>query len=197
MTAPSPARRFGLLDAMLLVAAIACGVAVNRATWPVFVFLPAPTPFPAGPFPAPRIPNYQLSLHVAGLIQLAMPHLIFLSFAAIGLRLRRPRPSWRRLVHMPAFVVPLVVLLVASVAGAHQFALWHAPWLPRRVWSGSAIFTLTCGSVGFSALASWLTLAIVGCRSERSWIDFFGRAIGIGWLLLLAAELCRELLILG
>ena len=45
-----------------------------------------------------------------------------------------------------------------------------------------------CGRLaGFSVATSWITLALSGrCRTEQSWIDRLGRALGVVWISSLA-----------
>lgn len=107
--------------------------------------------------------------------------------AVIGLRLRRPRPRWRRLGSQPGFVA-CVAMLVTLIPGLLWIAtIYHRPGFRRPLgfeqawgcvieWADSAV------------LGAWFALVVSRrWRPERSWIDRLGRILGLYWLLLIFA----------
>jgi hypothetical protein len=157
-------RRFGLLDVMILVAAMAVWLAATR-------HLASKT--------------NQLS-HPRGLIRFAHDLigllLFFLSSACLLIRLRPPRPARRRLWCQPGFaacaaaVLGVVINKMAWVISNHaRLGGWGlfdmlVSW---RNWPCS----------GPAVAGAWLALIVAGCwRAERSGIDRLGRVLGACWL---------------
>jgi hypothetical protein len=167
---PDARRRFTLLDVMILVAAVAFGAARSRwyhqqqASLSGFVRLPWPLPIGA---------------EVA-------PFLMAATIALFVMRLRQPRPRWRRLVRQPGTAACLAGIFTLAMGGLDALHMLIG-WL-----TGGPSFTYityTLGGhlygfcVGFGAAVAlvWLTMAVLGCRRpEKSWIDRAGRFLGWG-----------------
>jgi len=170
-------RRFGLLDVMILVAAMAVWLAATRhlasktnqrSLWYV-----------GHPRDLIRIVHDQIGLL-----------LFFLSSACLLIRLRPPRPARRRLWCQPGFaacaaaVLGVVIQAMAAVISIHtRLAGWglfdmQVFW---RHWPCS----------GPAVTGAWLALIVAGCwRAERSGIDRLGRVLGACWLVeMLIAEM--------
>jgi hypothetical protein len=181
-----PERRFTLLDAMILVAATAVGIALSKA-WP-------------GP------ETYEVSLAIFGpkLLRSLGPvtHRIIASWpivaiwtaALIALRLRRPRPASRRLFAPPgiaACVVALVVMLLKWLE-CGGYVVLHNDWV-RNVRDISplslsrVILDATASPViGYGVAAVWASLALARrWRPEPGWIDRAGRVVGLLWIVLI------------
>jgi hypothetical protein len=110
---------------------------------------------------------------------------VSLSLALWVLRLRQPRPYWRRVFRQPGMVA-----CTATVAETTIFLLkvllseyylqrtsgfmppLYGLWIVRLPWNGEIV-----------AIA-WLVLWLSGSwRPEASWIDRAGRALGVYWII--------------
>jgi hypothetical protein len=182
---PGVARRFGLLDAMILVAATAAPLSLARSA---------------------------LSLEHAGLWQKLLvmtPALLGgWTVALLAIRLRSPRPTLRRLLRQPGAAASLaavstiaVCLLFVGIALLVRFLRFqsHASAIRQmnRVigtsrpvlfdWPMQVIGTLSeCMTlVGPAVLGAWVVLALGGRRRpERGLIDGLGRLVGVAWIVL-------------
>jgi len=134
-----------------------------------------------------------------------VPWLLVLSLVIFGLRLRTPRPRWRRLCRQPGFVACGMISaglgLFLLIWLIHQ-GLARTPWgrtSPYFVlfWEfrasfgpvyGLELIVLTFGLV----LAAWALLFLGGFwRAEHSWLDRAGRFLGGSWI---AFDVLRSLL---
>jgi len=179
MTTPC-LRKFGILDAIILVVATAAGFGVIRARESVFA---AATVFSAR----------------SGIVErgtaATIPFLMAWTLAFLVLRLRRPRPRLRRLARQPGMAACVAAMpamayasvwtpLIAIKFGAIQRA-WQKGFLP----DARSFFFSTYGDlVAFWVVGAWLTLAL-GCRwrSEPNWIDRLGTILGLAWIMVKAA----------
>jgi hypothetical protein len=155
-------RPFTIADAMILVAAVAIGLATARGTMDY-------------PF-----------WHRLGPTKHAAPitgFLLVMTLAIVPIRLRRPRPSFRRLMRQPGMAACAAVLLVMGVDGGiwvlycwkHAYPL--VQYLPN-------FWQVNSGRIAPAVAAVWLGMFLSRrCRVEPGWIDRLGRAIGFGWLL--------------
>jgi hypothetical protein len=126
----------------------------------------------------------------------AIPFLMTITPGVLFMRLRRPRPRWRRLVQQPgmaacsAAIVPIAIALLQICRLEWQFdhVGYGDMYAPRVSWE--SLFW-DCGfQAGLWVLAAWLALALSGRRlSEPSAIDRLGRLVGAGWLMILAVQI--------
>ncbi len=196
MTTP---RKFLLSDAIVLVAATAVGLAMVK---PYHATLPALNWGPPYPFDRPFagwIKNLWFCL------VLAAPFAVVWTLAILGLRLRRPRDRWSRLIRQPGLVAGLMAALVLAVRlvgfatmcvrviGQPRLWIWTAKyaggggawvgWPPGYLLFETDHFLDTMAMIGVAVAASWMLLLASGrWRSERSWIDRAGRALGWFWI---------------
>ena len=195
MTTP---RKFFISDAIVLVAATAVGLFVFRPYYAVASLDWTP------PFANATWIVGSISCVWNGLA-LAFPIVIAWTIALVGLRLRAPRPSWRKLLRQPGFVAGLaatVVLAVrfcgfatmcARVVGQPSLSLVSV----RRTGGGGFMagpppgnllfeldhFVSTMALLGASVAACWIFLLASGSwRPERGWIDRAGRVLGWFWI---------------
>ncbi len=109
------------------------------------------------------------------------PVMIPTMMGALAVRLRGPRPSFRRLMRQPGAVASLLgvsVLTMRLILSSHNGLNWFA----YRLRSSGA-------DIGLSVAAGWAALALAGAfRRERGWIDGFGSIIGAVWSLLWLAS---------
>jgi hypothetical protein len=107
------------------------------------------------------------------------------SLALLPLRLRRPRPRrpLGRAGSVVCWAVPLgsayeFVRVVTVLLGEGP----NAQIVGRELFTG--IFTFQEHSIPLAVASGWLAMAFRGRRRPgRDWIDFFGIALGAGWLL--------------
>lgn len=177
-------RRFTLADAMILIAATAVGLALTRLNLEVLK---------TGP--AGRIrPIRSIGELMEMLPQLAvasLPGAAMISLALGLIRLRRPRPSIRRIARQPGALACLAA--VASAVGLPLLMYLACLAAPRRVPGGDwplVIVLILPMQVGCSVAGAWLALAARrSWRPEPSWIDRAGRLLGLYWIALIPAGL--------
>ncbi len=161
-------RRFTIADAMLLIAATAVGLSVQR-DWIAPVF---------------RGPLYPLRYYVDLPYLLLAPLNFYWTLAFVAIRLRSPRPSPRRLGRQPGFIAGLAVILatlIHAVLGANLvFSARGVQW--DRV--DHLLLNLSPAQTIAPAVAvAWMVLAVSGrWRPNAGWIDRLGRFIGLTWL---------------
>jgi hypothetical protein len=157
-------RSFGLLDAMIMIAAIAGFYAISRGTllWPN-----DPNDFPF----------WQRLGRRWGVL------LMFLSAAMVVIRLRSPRPRCRRLWIQPGFTA-CVAALVGAAANAGSTALKLHAVLSLREYYTVAQLCESWPYSGPAVLGVWLALILSRrWRPERGAIDRVGHLIGWLWII--------------
>jgi hypothetical protein len=178
------AGRFGLGDAMILVAATAVGLAATRALvvqggWHNLTMQlgPARVMVLGGP-PWAEWTAEAIHLNGAILAMLATPTAVAWTLAVLALGLRAPRPGRRKLARRPGLVAGLAILPTLVAWGA--FAL--GVWLVRGSFVDKVPMVMAA-PMGLSVLAAWLPL-ILGrrWRPEPTWTDRLGRLLGIYWI---------------
>jgi len=128
-----------------------------------------------------------------------IPFLTMFSLALAGLRLRQPRPPLRNLARQPGMIAccAAMLTLVIEVLGIILGELILPPHaviartippylklsLPGGILHDVRGTVVLQANAGGAVAAAWLILALAGVwRSESSWIDRFGRALGMSWL---------------
>ena len=212
---PAPrCRRFTLLDAMVLVAATAAGLAVGLSTRSEpFHFRGGATPFGEWPSLEPvdfsggllQWKTYrETHMLLTGIAYQAMPLTFPWTLAVLALRLRRPRPSLRRLAHQPGFAacVAVAVMSVAGALGEISSLLDRTTWGDGFRVRWSMVLTafrdsyMNAGggrpalAVAVGAVWAFLALGRIA-RREPGWIDRSGRALGVYWVALLMLAVSR------
>jgi hypothetical protein len=176
----TPQRRFTLLDSLVMVAALAGSLALFRLELPfingALLFLPD----------APAITDsdnlviFNLDWQIQQGSWILRRCLLPLTIAVFILRLRQPRPRYRRLVTQPGFVACLMITLSTLAGGILMLsimAIGGAGW-----WQNTT--ELLWGCSGSTLVGAW-TLQGLGRRwkPEASWIDRAGRFLGVCWIL--------------
>jgi hypothetical protein len=170
-------RRFGLADMMILIVALALGLALAG---PAFIII-------ADAIRSVPRNHFQT---LAGVVQfvrflniIVLNFLVCLIPASLILRLRRPRPPLRTLIHQPGFAAcaaPVAVVLATLPLA------FFAP-------SGLAGQVIEIGGQGLAVAAAplaWLFLiATRRWNPEPSWIDRLGRVLGVLWMVSLPAHI--------
>jgi hypothetical protein len=173
-----PVRRFNTVDAMVLVAAMALAFAfvqfqgligILREKW----FQPNDgilRPPEDGDMPA-----------------LISSFLIPWTVALLVLRLRRPRPSRRRLLAQPGFAACAFALGTMVMIALDEYWLGVYAYRELVAFNIQNIVALNYRiSVSFAPAGLWALMGACGIwRAEPSWIDRAGRALGVLWILLM------------
>lgn len=187
---PTTIRRFTLLDALVLVAATAAGIAASREDWIRLWELDRAEKYREyGTF-------WIVASAVIDVFDAAMLCLVAWTFSLLLLRLGRPRPRFSRLILQPgmaasaAATMALLVILyfdtqnhiiVSIINISYAIGDWSDWWLLSQ----NAIEKST-STTATAVLVAW---AMLGCsrlgRCEPSWIDRAGRILGILWILFL------------
>jgi hypothetical protein len=172
---------------MILTVAAAAGLWVNRLNWLAFVER----------WRRP-VDAHDTLEHI---LDLVAPHLAALTIALLVLRMRSPRPPVRRLARQPGtvacMVASAVLLVVACWVGmttATGRALEFSEHATKDLVHSRGSFSLYpsgrnlvvyADRIGFAIAGAWLSLWLAGrWRSEPTWIDRLGRAMGWLWLIL-------------
>jgi hypothetical protein len=112
------------------------------------------------------------------------PLAVSLSLGLWILRLLKPRPAWRRLFRQPGAVACTAVVAESSLfvlkvwfaqayIQSRSLPLWplNDLWINRLPWTGEVV------------AVAWLVLWLCGSwEPEPSWIDRFGRVLGVYWV---------------
>jgi hypothetical protein len=188
-------RSFGLTDALILVIAAAVGLSINRLNWAIFL----------------ACWSNPLDAHdsIEQFLGLVMPHVAAMTVATLAMRVRRPRPRFRRIARQSGLVACMVALAVLLIIASWvalttltgqivKFSQHVVPMgqydhrkrlagYPSYPFSGQLL--VACGDrIGFAVARAWLALLLVGrWQSESTWLDRLGRAIGCLWIALAAA----------
>lgn len=159
-------RRFTLADGMILIAALAIGLAMARAYDPLYTARDLPAFLKRG-WGAP-----------ACVVAALAPALI-----ALQARWKRRLPT--RVLLRPGTIACCALLLAASIGivieVTHVVAASSLPRTPplalfNGIWSSA--FNLMPSAV----VGAWVTLALTGrWRPARHWIDRAGRGVGLYW----------------
>ncbi len=186
---PALARKFGLGDAMLLMASLALTLVNLKASyWFVMVLVRAqfgwrmfqslthqrPWDFP-GWTRSQVISQLAIDLLSTFLIALLSSVLLGLTLIQPLVRLRKPRPTLRAVVRQSGTAVCLGVILASLI-------LTDLEWLAGIYLTFRPAFPVV--SIG---LLLWPLLGIRPWRLEASWVDRLGRAVGWGWIVVMAA----------
>jgi hypothetical protein len=124
-----------------------------------------------------------------------LPNWLTWTFAVLAIRLRRPRPEFRRIIRQPGLAAVLAASICAAILVASQLALrgrrggltW--PFLPGSFYLGLP------GYLAPTVFGSWLTLFLNRrWKGERGPIDCLGLGLGIGWISFYLAQLACEVL---
>lgn len=163
-------RPLAILDGMVIVAAVACGVALARTI-----------ARDAGPWPW-----FDASLDVA------RPGSYFLlppTLALIALRLRRPRPSLRRVLIQPGMAACCAVAVITAVDAVSWLIYGLQVGSEGRVDFVARYWRGNWGHPAWGVAAVCLALVLGRrWRRERGWIDGFGRLLGVLWMLTLLCD---------
>jgi hypothetical protein len=184
----TPRRRFTLLDGLILLVPIAAGLALSRPylrdyhanSREYFVVNRGMVALP-------------VELQRAGMACGVASRLVAMGMLAVlALRLRKPRPSLRRVSRQPGAVACAAATGALSAGGlvAVTMQIIRAPGFSdsQDYWPWAEEMIMP------AVLASWLALAIGRrWRNEPSWIDRTGRLMGAFWLLLALARIVVSL----
>jgi hypothetical protein len=178
-----PLRRFNTADAMVMIAATAIAFAFVQ-----FQGLPwilAEKWFP----PQDNILRPPEDGDLAALIS---SFLIPWTVALLILRLRRPRPSRRRLFMRPGFVACAIAIamMVFLCLDEYRQCVFTYRSFPALGFQNVVALNYRI-SVSFATAGLWVLMAACGrWHAERSWIDRAGRAMGALWIILILIRWC-------
>jgi hypothetical protein len=177
------ARKFRVIDGLILVAATAVGLAASRASTPDE--LTFERIWESATKPRDGWSLLFLAQFSSDLISIAVvPTLATWTLAYLLLRLMRPRPPWRKLSGQPGWMACLiataaialtaVVSVIARVTSSETYN--HLSWLSWQVMIGSI-------QTGMAVFWCWATMLLSGRRRpESNWIDRLSRLLGLIWL---------------
>jgi hypothetical protein len=169
-------RPFTILDGMIFLVALAVGMALVRMQWAMWKDTLGPDS---------TVLEFQIEFFVAGTVSILIPF----SIAMVSLRLRRPRPSFRRMSLQPGCSA-LVAVAVSAIGQliSHIIVVIRHPEMENLNSVGgfwNYYMRGLAGSMGIPVLVVW-TLCVFGrrFRTQSDWIECVSKAIAIVWLLL-------------
>lgn len=187
-------RHFTIGDGMILVAGTAMGLAWTAQAWRAFSDVPVADDA-WGPAWAATMNGFVL----------ALPCVLILTFTWLVLRLRGPRPPWRRVACLPGttavltaafsltLFAPFVVMIL--LAAARRLGSYSELWKESAA-GMIELAALSTPVIGFSILSAWVLLVVQRrWRCERSWLDRMGRALGMAWIMIgsvIGAEILKH-----
>jgi hypothetical protein len=118
----------------------------------------------------------------------------------IVLRMRPPRPSWRRIWRQPGMAACLAVLLGWFWSGVALVLALDAGYVARsnrfhspEEWWQKYLADEVFMYVGLAVAAAWIVLVFSGrWRRSADWIDLLGRLMGILWIVIGLTWTVRE-----
>ena len=178
-------RRFTLADSLILIAGLAAGLGLVKAT--------SPGVTPGQIWDAFAHPRGGWSLwHAFGITVelgaiLVIPFVAAWTPACLVVQVTNPRPPWRRLRRQPGFVACLIasVISIAAVVIAST-CIWFSLWEVSGS-SGEHLKAHILGGIlaGSGVLWGWVTMRLCGvCRPSPAWRDRLGRFTGAVWIVL-------------
>lgn len=166
-------RRPNLGDGMILVVASAIALGITRQVEPP-------------PYLVNLGPTFGATFAVQ---KWGLPWLVALAWAVMTIRLRRPRPSLRRIWRQPGAVGLAMAVVSSLYAGililgrSLKLAFFGYPSGLSVSWSVGNYLAMMINAGGMLIAGSWLALALTRrLRRERGWIDGLGFLIAIAWV---------------
>ena len=194
-------RSMTLLDAVLLVSSAAIGMGafqlVRRGLFQGWIWLADH-----------RIPDVhtwttgELIVTCSDISVFFIPLVAPWTVLLMVLRMRPPRPSWRRIWRQPGMVACLAVLFGWCWSALALILALDTNYVarPRRFptpteWAQKYLSDEVFMYVGLSVAAAWAVLWVTGrWRRSADWIDFLGRLVGVCWIVIGLVWTVREYL---
>ncbi len=191
MKQAEPRRRIVLADLLILIGAIAVGLAVLRMTLDqtgggYFRLVQA------GPSHGYNPPFKHGWLYYMVILNF-IPQVLLASLWIVLLSLKAAWASGSRLLRGPGFVLSLTAVIATILTVIVQ----GVPYIRERYWHeiGHLIVNEITPRAGFMVLGAWMALALVGRgRAEPTPLDRLGYALGMSLIAVLGLESVRYLL---
>jgi hypothetical protein len=188
---PVGRRRMTLLDAVLLVGSAAIGLGLFE--------LAHRTLFKGQIWLADNgVPNFktwstmEVLVLCSDIAAFSLPVVVPWTFLLIALRMRQPRPAWRRAWQQPGMaaclaaivgwlwtVLPLLLAMNAGQVARSTRSITLEEWANKYL--GDELFMYVGAAVG----ATWLVQYMSGrWRKPADWIDVMGRIVGVMWIVI-------------
>jgi hypothetical protein len=163
---------------MILVAALAAGIALVRSTSPADLTPPA------------SLSLSETWTYVRNvIIHLLVPGAVVGMLTVLALQLRSPRPPLWRLARQSGMVACASVALVLTIGLLGLLVIISMDfWVRQETFMVTEHWTVPFWEImaahcGYGVAVAWLTLSLSGrWRSEPSWISRIGIALGVFWL---------------
>ena len=177
-------RRFGVADGLILVAATAVGLATSRWLAPDLT-LQQFSEYVTKPRDGRRSLTFfilQLTAELSSVF--VIPGLVAWTVACLLLRLRRPRPPWRRLSRQPGTMACLIATVAIGLSAAFGAIGWVMEDQRDDAMEWLAVQSLAVPpQAGAAVFWCWVTMALSGrWRPEPTWLDRLCRLLGLAWL---------------
>jgi hypothetical protein len=167
----SDGRYFNLSDAIILIAAVAVGLALAK---PATDTLAARKPALTGTSVAPP-PSCVLLF--------GTPTLAACALATVGISLRRPRPSLPHLARSPGFIANASGLLGVAFACLHYLVQVLIGFGSAPMKYVHLLALMIPGSVAYFVMGAALAMALRGDWLPRpTWVDWLGWVFGLAWI---------------
>jgi len=155
---------------MVLIVAIAVGLALCRTTLSSFL-----------PSPPPGLLNADAFTRLRDSLPYVVTFLATCTIACLVIRLRPPRPAFGRIFDSPGMAAVTAATLVLVLEFATMILLIVSG--TRSNFVGSPIGFGHITEPGSAVAGAWSVLCMGGRWTfERSWVDWLGFGLGIGWV---------------
>jgi hypothetical protein len=173
----APPRRFQVLDAMVLVGSAALAASLT------LLYRKYDGPERRLEFLTRLSRSERIWVYVEAFTSLVSLWLLALSFGLLIIRWRRPRPKLARMMAQAGTVCVVVVAVVFLADLLPALVVILATQRAPAEFLYITTLKYSTQHVGPAVAAAWVVLALGGrLRCERSWIDRFGRLLGICWV---------------
>lgn len=198
---PNRRRKMTLLDTVLLVGSAAIGMGafqiVRRGLFQGWIWIADH-----------RIPDihtwttWDLIVTCSDISVFVLPLVTPWTLLLLALRMRPPRPTWRRIWRQPGMVACLAVLFGWTWSGLALILALDVGYLARpgrtlrpEEWAQKYLSDEVFMYVGLAVAAAWF-VQYVGGRWRRwaDWIDLMGRLVGVCWIVIGLVWTLREYL---
>ena len=176
-------RKFTVLDALLLIAAVAIGLAWTK------YYNDCKNEYDSTYIEGER-PPYVRGIEAVLSCTIGLSHCVaVVTIVLLLLRFFGPRVRFRRLVCQPGVVAGGAVLLAVLVGmidpAVYRIRTNFTDFNYANVCNLSDYFTLSSGNASLAVASAWILLGASGrWRGGNDWIDRFGLALGLFWLVI-------------
>lgn len=175
---PKRPRKFTVRDGVVLIAAVAIGLAWSRGLMEETSYLTGGHGGEGAPWP----PLASTLMLESWWVRASYSFVAALTIGMVWLRAFRPRPGLRRLTRQPGAVAcgavsaAVLVQMLPKLSGFVYLFYSGEPWWSKH-WVVQGSFE------SMAVFVAWLLLVLSGrWQHEKGWVDLLGWMLGVFWL---------------